>query len=225
MTSFRLKVLACITMLIDHIGWILFPQLTILNIIGRLSFPIFAYLIAEGSTKTKNINSYFKRLLFFALLSQIPYSVAGYLTESDPFTLNIIFTLTTGLLLIHLIQLKRYLSFTILFLVLIILDFIVTYDYGAYGLLLILLSYLLIKKRIWGSLAIIVLTIIESIKIPVGKFYISEIDFGNQIFAILSLVPILLYKGEQGTKISKWFFYFFYPVHLIVLILIYILIK
>lgn len=221
MTSFKLKILALVTMLIDHVGWMLFPEIGILRDIGRLSFPIFAFLIAEGSIKTSNINSYLNRLIIFGFVSQIPYSISGYLVTGNVYVLNIFFTLAAGLFLIKLIQQKKYFSFGISILIFSIIDFYTHYDYGVYGLLLILFSYILIKNKIWGTLAIIVLTIVESIKLPVGQFSISQIEFRNQIFAILSLVPIILYKGEQGTKISKWYFYIFYPVHLLILSAIY----
>lgn len=223
MTSFKLKIFALVTMLADHVGWMLFPEISILRHIGRLSFPIFAFLIAEGSIKTSNINSYLNRLIIFGFISQIPYSISGYLVTGNIYVLNIFFTLAGGLFLIKLIQQKKYFSFGISILLFTILDFFAHYDYGVYGLLLILFSYLLIKNQVWGTLAIIALTILESIKLPVGQFSISQIEFRNQIFAILSLVPILLYKSERGIKISKWYFYIFYPLHLLILSLVFVL--
>jgi hypothetical protein len=223
MTSFKLKIFALVTMLTDHVGWMIFPEISILRDIGRLSFPIFAFLIAEGSIKTSNINSYLNRLIIFGFISQIPYSISGYLVTGNIYTLNIFFTLAGGLLLIKLIQQRKYFLFSISFILFTIFDFFAHYDYGVYGLLLILFSYLLIKNQIWGTLAIIALTILESLLIPLGQFSISQIEFRNQIFAILSLVPILLYKGEQGTKISKWYFYVFYPLHLLILSLVFVL--
>ncbi len=212
-------------MLIDHIGWFLFPQTIVFRTIGRLSFPLFAFLIAEGSVQTKNINSYLNRLIIFGLISQIPYSLIFYLKGENPFSLNIFFTLSAGLFLIKLIQNKKYVLFGGSFILLAILDSIIHYDYGVYGLLIILSSYLFIKKPIWGSLALFITTFLESVIIPTGEFNISHISFANQIFAIFAILPILFYKGAQGRKISKWYFYFFYPVHLILLALIYYIFK
>ena len=73
MSNFYLKLIACICMLIDHIGYLFFPQYEFLRVIGRIAFPIFSYLITEGYTHTSSIRKYSLRLLIFALISQIPY--------------------------------------------------------------------------------------------------------------------------------------------------------
>jgi hypothetical protein len=207
-------------MLIDHLGWIFFPQLNILRIIGRLSFPLFAFLVAEGSTKTKNISSYINRLLIFGLISQIPYSYSAFLAGGKYLTLNIFLTLAVGLFLIKLIQENKRLQFAFFFLIFCFANVYISYDYGIYGLLIILFSYLFIKKPILGSVALIATSFLEA-----TNFSGESLKFGNQIFAILALLPILFYKGVAGRKISKWYFYFFYPVHLIVLAVVYVLLK
>lgn len=203
-------------MLADHIGWIFFPQLNILRIIGRLSFPLFAFLIAEGSTKTKNINSYITRLLLFGLVSQIPYSYLTHVTKETYLVLNIFFTLAAGLFLIKLIQEKNNLQFTFFFIIFCFVSVYVQYDYGIYGLLIILSSYLFIKKPFFGSIALISASFLESF-----NFSSENFNLDNQVFAVLALIPILFYKGTIGRKISKWYFYFFYPLHLIILSLIF----
>ena len=71
-----LKIIACLLMLIDHMGAALFPEAIIIRMIGRLSFPIFAYLIAIGYSKTNSFSKYLYRLLIFAAVSQIPFSLA-----------------------------------------------------------------------------------------------------------------------------------------------------
>lgn len=101
MTSFALKILACITMFIDHLGYIIFHKFSYFNYIGRLAFPIFAFQISEGFVHTKNIKKYFLRLGIFAVLSQIPFSLF-HSTFSNEFSLNVFFTLFLGLLSIFL---------------------------------------------------------------------------------------------------------------------------
>ena len=94
-----LKWVAIITMTIDHIGAILYPDLPFLRWIGRLSFPLFAYLLILGMENTKNIQKYFIRLLVFAFISQVPFFLAN---EIQPFEqLNIFFTLSSGLLFVY----------------------------------------------------------------------------------------------------------------------------
>lgn len=92
---FSLKVLAGITMLIDNIGVVLFQNIIIFRVIGRISFPIYAFLIAEGYMKTKNIKGYMTRLGVLALLSQILFMITF-----DIRGLNVSFTLLGGLLVI-----------------------------------------------------------------------------------------------------------------------------
>ena len=76
MNSFQLKIIACILMAIDHVGAIMFPDIDLYRIIGRLSFPIFAFLLTEGYVHTRNLKKYFIRLFIFAIIPQIPYSLA-----------------------------------------------------------------------------------------------------------------------------------------------------
>ena len=81
MTSFQIKLLAIITMVIDHVGLFFFPHLQIFHIIGRLAFPLFAWLIAKGAKYTENINHYLFRLFVFALLSQVQYIMTYCLVD------------------------------------------------------------------------------------------------------------------------------------------------
>ena len=94
-----LKWLALTTMTIDHIGLILYPQIPILRIIGRLSFPLFAYLLVLGMLSTHDPGKYFKRMLYFALLSQLPFTVANEILIWQH--LNIFVTLSLGIILIY----------------------------------------------------------------------------------------------------------------------------
>ena len=98
MSLFVLKCIAVIAMLIDHIGLIFFPHLLVFRLIGRLAFPIFAWTIANGYRYTKNKRSYLLRLIFFAIVSQIPYVLiyTGIL-HTTSYVLNIFFTLAFGL--------------------------------------------------------------------------------------------------------------------------------
>ncbi|WP_312694011.1 TraX family protein, partial [Caproiciproducens sp.] len=93
MSSSQLKVLAVVTMLTDHIGAILFPSVLLFRIIGRLSFPLFCFLISEGLLYTANLKGYLERLFFFALISEVPYDLAFHGTVYYPQSQNVFFTL------------------------------------------------------------------------------------------------------------------------------------
>lgn len=102
-----LKWIAVITMLIDHIGLVFFPEYEILRLIGRISFPIFAFLLCEGYKHTSNIWKYFFRLGIFAIISEIPYNICLYNQVFYPYSQNIFFELLLGLLVLYLID-KEY---------------------------------------------------------------------------------------------------------------------
>jgi hypothetical protein len=97
-----LKLLAMVSMLIDHIGYMFFPQHAIFRSIGRLAFPIFAYHLAVGYEKTSSLKNYAGRLFVFGLISQVPYSFFSPGLEFTPLKLNIMFTLLAGLGIIRL---------------------------------------------------------------------------------------------------------------------------
>lgn len=99
-----LKVIAMFTMLVDHIGYLFFPSMMIFRTIGRIAFPIFAYLIGIGYNHTSSLKKYMLRLFIFALVTQIPYSFFNRSLTFEPFNLNILFTLLLGLVFIHLIN-------------------------------------------------------------------------------------------------------------------------
>lgn len=88
LSSFSLKIIAVICMLCDHFGDAIIKHFSFFNIIGRIAFPIFAFQITEGYIHTKNLKRYFKRLIIFAIISQIPFMLF-LSTFTSPFTLNI----------------------------------------------------------------------------------------------------------------------------------------
>ncbi len=94
-----LKLIAVISMLVDHIGAILFPQVMILRVIGRFAFPIFAFMIAEGCIYTKNKFKYLKNILLFGIIAQM---VKIYF--NDNLKLNIMFTFTLSVIMIYILQ-------------------------------------------------------------------------------------------------------------------------
>lgn len=96
MSAFVLKIIAIITMFIDHLGYAIYGRLSFFNYIGRIAFPIFAFQISEGYIYTKNLKKYLLRLFVFAIISQIPF-LLFYSIFSKNFALNIFFTLLLGM--------------------------------------------------------------------------------------------------------------------------------
>ena len=208
-----LKWLALTTMTIDHIGLILYPQIPILRIIGRLSFPLFAYLLVLGMLITHDPGKYFKRMLYFALLSQLPFTIANEIPIWQQ--LNIFFTLSLGIILIYFLDRNN-----ILLVVPLIVSVILPVDYGAYGLATILFLYIMRSFRRTG---VALITALNLLLIPFETSY--------QPLALLALPLILLHsdgklklinngKNQTHPIISKYFFYVYYPTHLLALALL-----
>lgn len=201
-----LKLIAIITMTIDHLGAIIFTQNVILRVIGRIAFPIFSYLLVLGFESTRNVNNYLLRLFIFAIISQLPFSLAlGYgLFES----LNIFFTLLFGVM---------FLMEPILALIPLTLSFFIYFDYGLYGIVVIYCMNLLQRDIKEGSIAFIVLNLLF--------FALSP----TQTFSLLSLPLIILHKKGILKKEThqmdvypvwrKYLFYIYYPSHLTALYL------
>lgn len=156
MSSFVLKIIAVITMFIDHLGYTIFGKFSYLNYIGRISFPIFAFQISEGYIHTK-ILKIFLRLFLFAVISQIPFMLFHSII-SDTFYLNIFFTLLLGLLSIYIYDKCKYKFIGILsgILLALIAQFS-NCDYGAYGVAIILI-FIFLKT--------IFLTLVYSLYLP-----------------------------------------------------------
>lgn len=224
MNSNKLKLIAIITMLIDHTGYALFPDLIILRIIGRLSFPIFMFLIAEGYIYTRSVNQYMIRLGVFALLSEIPFDLAFHGEILEFQNQNIFFTLLLGLVAIKLYhQFKeRSILLASLFVALTcVVSFVLKTDYYVFGVLIIFSFHQLRAKPIarmaLSSILLIFLTLV--IAMSKGSF---GLDGTYQIFSLASLGLIYFYNGQPGIKLGKlkYVLYAFYPVHLISIYLI-----
>ena len=209
-----MKWLALITMTIDHVGAILYPRLEGLRIIGRLSFPLFCYLLILGLETTRSVENYYIRLFIFALLSQVPYYLAFGLQPFD--TLNIFFTLSSGLAFIHFYQKKRML-FTIFP---VLASGILNFDYSIYGIILIFCMYLIRKDPELGTISMLLLNLLSMFVWPL------------QFYSLLALPLILLHNGGylRVTRNSKgkgappgwrkYLFYAYYPLHLSALYLL-----
>ncbi len=226
-----LKIIAVVSMLLDHVAWVLYPQNMLLHDIGRLAFPIFAFLLVEGFFGTKNVRKYEIRLLVFALVSEIPFDLAFSDTAFDFSYQNVFFTLLIGLVMLDVITAvrKRVPQDTygiILELVILVafaaLAFLVKSDYGAGGVLIIYCFY---RFRDMHVIKYILFTLILLL------LYARTTPY--ELYALFAIIPLLLYNGQRGfskirgpyggTKrgpgyqVVRYAFYLFYPVHLIIL--------
>ena len=220
-------------MLIDHIGVILLPQLLLLRVIGRIALPLFAFMIAEGCRYTKNKARYFFLMFGVGALCQIVMFL--YNRSLD---MSILITFSLSVLLIFAFcevkeeifaatpRLGRLLCEIALFSLLLcgvgILDLYVHLDYGAEGVMLPLFAALLHPpKRTEGTY----LHKIDSARLhasvmAIGLMLLAVDDGWVQCFAFFALPLLFLYSGKRGKWRLKYFFYVFYPAHLLALQLI-----
>jgi len=193
-------------MLIDHVGAVLFPENMVLRCIGRLSFPIFCFLLTEGARYTRDIRKYMIRLGGFALISEIPYDLAFHGKVVDPGYQNVFFTLLLGLILIYMLERSAELPLKAVEILAVMsaADFLRT-DYSFKGILLIAVFYLL-RENLW-------------LKTACAAMWNFLWNGSIQGYGALAMLPIAMYNGERGRKM-KYFFYVFYPAHLIILFLV-----
>jgi len=222
MSSFVLKIIAVITMFIDHVGYAIFGKFSFFNYIGRIAFPIFAFQISEGYSHTKDLKKYFLRLFIFAIVSQIPFMLFSKIISND-FTLNIFFTLLLGLISIYLYDKSKYKIVGIILAILIgLLSDFAHCDYGFYGVAIIFLFYVFKSDVIKSSIAFMLSTTIKYL-IPIFKYGFYDIYLYLLICTLLPIIFISLYNGKKG-KDTKYLLYLFYPIHLLLIYGIYLLI-
>ena len=207
-STFDLKGIAGCSMLIDHISAYLFPAELWMRYVGRLAFPIFGFLIAEGYVHTRNVRKYMGRLLVFALISEIPYDLVRYNTFLYKDRQNIFFTLFLALICIwawDTFQEQFLLTCLVLAVVAAFSHYVIQPEYGIYGILMILCFYIFRMQQTerYLSVAAINICCYDSI----------------QRAGALALIPIWFYNGTKGPS-AKYFFYLFYPIHLLLLYLI-----
>lgn len=220
LSNFDLKFIAIITMTIDHIGGVFgTPFYNLLRAVGRLSFPIFAFLLTEGYVHTKSFSKYFLRLLVLAVISEIIYDYVFFGSFIYRGANNIFFTLALGLLTLFLLDkskglIKRYFKYKVdLFIILPITYLLIivimglmgeflNFSYGMLGILVISFFYLF-----KDNFPLVV------ISVSLSTLILGE---GIQYFSLFSLILIYFYNQKLGMK-CKLFFYLYYPLHILVL--------
>ena len=230
----QLRVLAMFLMLLDHLWATLVPGNFWMTCLGRLAFPIFAFQISEGFFHSADRRRYAKRLFLFALLSEVPFDLIYGGTMLYPFHQNVMFTLLLGLLTCCVIDrarrertaravLRGALSVAGLFL----LSLVGMVDYGWKGVATVVAFYLL-RDFPFAWLAQIAALVLLNIVLFKGQTIpLLGWDFPTQGFAVLALLPIWLYNGRRGGggKTLQTAFYAFYPVHMLVLYLLFSLLR
>ncbi|MCQ4726511.1 conjugal transfer protein TraX [Anaerotignum faecicola] len=239
----KIKIIALISMLLDHIGaFIIYPLYMdacivdgvnimgdlipakakalyfvylVLRIIGRLAFPIFAFMTVEGFRKTKNLKMYLKRLFIFAVISEIPYDLVRGAGIFDPSSQNVIWTFIIAVIMMWALEKisqkneNKTCRIVLTALTVSAAAAVSTFSDGGFGgILLIASMYLFGRNKTYYWLSSLISLCIMSIQfMPI------------QMFAAASLILLEKYNGEKG-KGFKYLFYIFYPAHLFIIWLI-----
>ena len=220
-----LKIIAIISMFIDHIACVFIEnnlgnqkflnatpitvqQWTIidgiLREIGRLAFPLFCFTIVQGAIFTSNKKKYVLRLFLFSILSEIPFDLAFFNT---PFYLNyqnVFFTMALGLCAIYGIQYwkdNKWMRWLAVIAAAVVAELLHT-DYGAGGVIIITLFYAFRFE--------------EKAKVLLGSFFEIFVMGIWEAGAVFAFIPMHFYNGKRGFGM-KYFFYIFYPAHLVLL--------
>ena len=239
-----LKFLACITMLIDHIGVVFFPTSdahpnnVIWRMIGRIAMPLFAYGIARGYYYTKKkgtLKKYILNMVIFALISQVPFMLmeksAGY-----SIGVNIGMLWLCSLLFLYLIEKNKWWGYVLCLPILVILEYfpflsgsgwkLYSVDYGIYGLLCVVALYY--SCFVFKSKPMLVITMIIAnvCQVGISMFMGRRFDkaVSTAIFQAISLMAVLpirmIWDKDKKLPIPKIVWYLFYPVHMLILVAI-----
>lgn len=231
-SSMALHVMAMVFMLCDHLWGTIVPGNDWLTCIGRIAFPIFAFLITEGYFRTKNLKKYVCRLLLFAVISEIPFNLAMGSRIFYPIHQNILWSFLISIGLIHLSEKaknthKIWLQIavgcaTVIFGYLI--GIVTMVDFYHAGILTVLVFYFFRERKWWSYIGQFICLWYINVEMLGGLAY--EIHLGGETyffmrqgFALLAFIPIWLYRGKQGyhSKMLQYAYYAFYPVHLLIL--------
>lgn len=247
MTRFALQLVAIVTMTIDHAGKMFLTYGTFAYdtcfIIGRIAFPLFCFMLAEGARHTRNIWKYFGRILLFATLFEGVFFIFSYFIGGViKVTLNIFYTMALGILILALLRHKKsYIKIlSILPIMLLIftniivrsvqighVNFPLDFEYSFYGIFIII-WFGIFDKRWIQVMGLVLSTVLFCQN---GLFYTLGykeliLDFYYQWFGLLAIPFILLYNGEKGKiQFPRYFLYFYYPIHMVAIYGIYILIH
>lgn len=226
----HLKIIACISMVLDHIGHVMFPDIIAFRVIGRIAMPVFAFFIGEGCLYTRDRKKYFLRIFILALICQAVNMGESFITGSGrAFYFNILFTFALSVIVCGLFirmrekpSVENKVVFALMLGALFVMDMFfenskeligtkITLDYGFTGIILPLFAVFSEDRRkklisFMGGLLL---------------FSFIQYDFYAPFFAfaILSGVLLCFYNGEGGKVNLKYFFYLFYPLHLAVIYL------
>ena len=222
MSSFMLRLFALLCMLVDHIGLALFPRAGLFRCIGRLSFPLYCFLLTQGYIHTRDVRAYGRRLLLLAILSEIPFDLLIFGRISSSMEMNVFFSLLLGLL--ALAALDHYRQFpahaALCVAAVLVCSMLSRVSYGWLGVALCIAFFCAQGNRMQQALWLIALEALYILGLACSGVARSWVL--ASLCAMLAAIPILFYSGKPGprSKALSFFFYIAYPLHIIALLII-----
>ena len=235
LSAAALHILAMAFMLMDHLWATLLPAQEWLTCVGRIAFPIFAFMAVEGYFHTHNLKKYLLRMLIFAVISEVPFDLMYGGTWFYPVHQNVIWTLMMGLVGIHLMETvrkkKSIFVYILVSAIVVILGGLLgtlsMVDYYGMGVLTVFIFYFFRGRKWWCLLGQMLALYWVNVELLGGLMYPirlfgMEFELCQQGLALLALLPIWLYRGRQGyhSKPFQYFCYAFYPIHMLVIVLV-----
>ena len=238
LTSTGLKLIAMLTMLIDHAGGHINGNIIWMRFIGRIAFVLYAFMIVEGMSHTHDKERYLVKLLALAAISEVPFDLMGSGRWYNPESQNVVFTLAIGASVIYLYELilakgeklKIYrMDFGIeLTIIGTLLTTLFQTDYSLSGVPLIMMFYLWNKSRkpiplliiLSIFIALTILNVTEGVAIGVVISHFVSAKLWVYFGAYLALPFLLLYNGRKGysSKIWQWGSWGWYPLHMLLIL-------
>lgn len=222
----QIKYLVIIAMVIDHVAWKFIPTASpagqVMHFIGRLTGPAMAFFVAEGFMHTRDLKKYLIRMGIFALVSWIPFILCFDIRSPLGTNFGIIYTLFLGLMACYFDQRANLAPTFRRLAVLACVLLSIWGDWSAYGVIvpLMLVRSYRDKTRMWR--AYFEITIIYTFLIGFSEF-MAGAEIRTEVYMLGIFLPLFLlrytYNGQAGSKkpFHKWFFYVFYPGHLMLL--------
>lgn len=235
LSAAALHILAMTFMLMDHLWATLLPAQEWLTCVGRIAFPIFAFMAVEGYFHTHNLKKYLLRMLIFAVISEVPFDLMYGGTWFYPVHQNVIWTLMMGLVGIHLMETVRKKKSIFVYILVSAhrcvirrsLGTLSMVDYYGIGVLTVFIFYFFRGRKWWCLLGQMLTLYWVNVELLGGLMYPirlfgMEFELCQQGLALLALLPIWLYRGRQGyhSKPFQYFCYAFYPIHMLVIVLV-----
>ena len=210
-----LQIIAIVSMTIDHIGYYLIPDFWPLRVVGRLAFPIFAFMLVEGFKHTHSRSKYFARLLATALAAQVLFYISAQCFGARYYH-NVVFTLAFAF--VSLICAEQGGFFLVGIPLLVLAAGAFDCEYGAYGVLMIVLFYY--SDKLFKNNRFLCVMAQSISLVAMMSSVVLESGWLVQVYSIFAIIPIALYSGKKGRRLPRLFGYVYYPAHIAVFLLI-----